>query len=193
MKDQLVTHMVTDGQNGLSRSPNVTTRKRSGRPQLDADQKPDPTTVDLSGRWCSRCKRMLTIESFSRNERGKDGRAYYCKRCMRGYLDERRDDQRNYSRAYNRRLRQEALDRYGRWCRCCGEAHEEFLAIDHVEGNGNNHRRQIGSTGGMNMYLWLKRNGYPAGFRTLCHNCNLAIGFYGYCPHRGGVLPKPTS
>jgi hypothetical protein len=33
------------------------------------------------------------------------------------------------------------------------------------------------------LYLWLKRNNYPTGFRVLCHNCNLAIGFYGYCPH----------
>jgi hypothetical protein len=21
------------------------------------------------------------------------------------------------------------------------------------------------------------------GYRVLCHNCNLARGFYGYCPH----------
>jgi hypothetical protein len=33
------------------------------------------------------------------------------------------------------------------------------------------------------MYTWLRNQGYPNGFRTLCHNCNLARGFYGYCPH----------
>jgi hypothetical protein len=32
--------------------------------------------------------------------------------------------------------------------------------------------------------FWLKRNGYPKGFRVLCHNCNSARGLYGYCPHK---------
>lgn len=31
---------------------------------------------------------------------------------------------------------------------------------------------------------WLKTNGYPDGFQTLCHNCNMAKGFYGICPHK---------
>jgi hypothetical protein len=26
-------------------------------------------------------------------------------------------------------------------------------------------------------------NGFPSGFRTLCHNCNMAKGLYGTCPH----------
>jgi len=33
------------------------------------------------------------------------------------------------------------------------------------------------------MYVWLKRNYFPTGFQLLCHNCNLAKGFYGKCPH----------
>lgn len=36
---------------------------------------------------------------------------------------------------------------------------------------------------GIDMAQWCRRNGYPKGFRVLCHNCNMAIGFYGYCPH----------
>jgi len=37
---------------------------------------------------------------------------------------------------------------------------------------------------GRSFYLWLKRHGYPADeFRVLCHNCNAARGYYGYCPH----------
>jgi len=31
--------------------------------------------------------------------------------------------------------------------------------------------------------------GYPTGFRVLCHNCNQAIGLYGYCPHK---TPRTT-
>jgi hypothetical protein len=31
---------------------------------------------------------------------------------------------------------------------------------------------------------WLRKNGFPKGFRVLCHNCNFAHGHYGYCPHK---------
>jgi hypothetical protein len=66
-------------------------------------------------------------------------------------------------------------------CACCGEHRTEFLAIDHINGGGAKHRRQLKNTG--TIYQWLKRNNYPEGFRILCHNCNMALGHYGYCPH----------
>lgn len=70
-------------------------------------------------------------------------------------------------------------------CACCNESHVEFLAIDHVDGGGNEHRRRIGSNGGASFYAWLIRRGLPDGFRVLCHNCNMAWGLLGYCPHKG--------
>ena len=33
------------------------------------------------------------------------------------------------------------------------------------------------------LYKILRARGFPLGYRVLCHNCNLARGFYGYCPH----------
>jgi hypothetical protein len=30
----------------------------------------------------------------------------------------------------------------------------------------------------------LAKHGYPDTFQLLCHNCNLARGFYGTCPHQ---------
>ncbi len=57
------------------------------------------------------------------------------------------------------------------------------LGADHdVNGGGTQHRNASGSRGSR-LYLWLEKNGYPEGFRVLCHNCNMALGFYGYCPH----------
>lgn len=85
-----------------------------------------------------------------------------------------------YAKRTNAGLRTEVLDHYGRACECCGDAHEEFLCIDHVNGGGNEHRRRIGPS---NFYRWLKRNGWPIGFRVLCHNCNMSLGLRGYCPH----------
>ena len=89
-------------------------------------------------------------------------------------------------RKYQMKLRLEVLTTYGGnppQCACCGESYIEFLAIDHIGGGGNKHRKQIGQGWGR-LYLWLKRQGYPPGYRVLCHNCNMSLAFYGYCPHQ---------
>lgn len=69
-------------------------------------------------------------------------------------------------------------------CECCGELRTLFLAIDHIKGNGNAHRRETGLSGGHHFYSWLINQNFPAGFRILCHNCNMAIGIWGQCPHK---------
>ena len=89
------------------------------------------------------------------------------------------------ARERHRRIRKETLLIYGAKCECCGETRIEFLAFDHINGNGNEHRRSIGKHFSSNMARWLRKNNYPKGIvRILCHNCNLAKGFYGYCPHK---------
>ena len=83
-----------------------------------------------------------------------------------------------------RRARLMALQHYGKShapaCACCGEQRLAFLAIDHIGGGGAKHRQKIGRK---SITGWLKTNGFPPGFRVLCHNCNQAIGAYGVCPH----------
>lgn len=81
------------------------------------------------------------------------------------------------------KLRDNVFAHYGGYCcACCGETTPEFLSIDHVNGRGNQHRRQVGSGG--TFYNWLRRNNFPPGFRVLCFNCNCAMGFFGQCPHQ---------
>ena len=85
---------------------------------------------------------------------------------------------------YNQRRRRkiEAIAAYGGKCACCGESELQFLCIDHINGGGNKHRATI-KGGSLNFYRWLKRNGYPYGFRVLCWNCNASYGLFGNCPH----------
>lgn len=64
-------------------------------------------------------------------------------------------------------------------CACCDESTYEFLCIDHIDGNGNEHRKEIGCR----LDEWIIRNNFPEGFQVLCHNCNMAKGAYGICPH----------
>lgn len=69
-------------------------------------------------------------------------------------------------------------------CACCGESHFEFLVIDHIAGGGTKHRKKANLMSASTFYTWLKENNFPKGFRVLCHNCNMARGLYGYCPHQ---------
>ena len=105
----------------------------------------------------------------------RDRRAY-----SRRYYLEHRERVLGHKNAYRHKIRRETLAAYGNKCQCCGETRNEFLAIDHINGDGAAHRREIGRG---NLLPWLRRKGYPAGFQVLCHNCNGAKGFYGACPH----------
>lgn len=102
------------------------------------------------------------------------------KSCRECRLDVAR---RSAQRRHERR-RQAALDAYGRECACCGESTEVFLCIDHVNDDGNAHRREIG-VGGSSLYRWLEQQDYPEGFQVLCCNCNYAKSVGG-CPHLEG-------
>lgn len=89
-------------------------------------------------------------------------------------------------RLATRRLRYNALYHYSNGdvkCACCGERHIEFLTIDHINGGGTKHRKEIGKNGS-SLYQWLKNNNYPEGFRVLCFNCNCSYGMLKYCPHK---------
>jgi hypothetical protein len=93
---------------------------------------------------------------------------------------------RDIERRSRLKLKRQVFDHYGGVCQCCGEDVLEFLCIDHIEGGGTAMRREGVHRGGRHFYEWLKRNGFPDGYQVLCHNCNSAIGFYGYCPHQEG-------
>lgn len=86
------------------------------------------------------------------------------------------------SRRQQESLRIRILSNYGNCCSCCGDKQAEFLAIDHINGGGNKHRKSLKVTG-YGFYRWLKKNNFPKEFRILCHNCNFSLGHYGYCPH----------
>ena len=138
---------------------------------------------------CTRCRNALPRDAFHAAKKSSDGLQSTCKACNLARLNADNADKRaqgilTHSQRTRRRLRLEVLRAYGGdtpTCDCCNEGRLEFLAIDHVEGGGRTHLKDIGQSG---LYTWLKRHGFPKGFRVLCHNCNQAIGLYGYCPHK---------
>ena len=86
-------------------------------------------------------------------------------------------------KAERRESKQIVMTAYGPACACCGECAFEFLTLDHIAGDGAEHRRSAGFRQSLQFYKWLIANGFPPGYRVLCFNCNSARGFYGYCPH----------
>jgi hypothetical protein len=70
-------------------------------------------------------------------------------------------------------------------CSLCG--YDPFLVLDHKDGGGSAHRKEIQQRGN-SMVGWIIANDFPDLFRVLCWNCNQALGFYGYCPHHATVV-----
>jgi len=85
------------------------------------------------------------------------------------------------ARRNNKRYRDLCIEHYGGKCACCGESTYEFLAIDHVNNDGAEDRKRLG--GSIKIYKHIVDHDYPPEYQILCHNCNCAKGFYGYCPH----------
>jgi len=86
-----------------------------------------------------------------------------------------------YGKTYRDKNKELVFEHYGKKCACCGESNIKFLTIDHINGGGTKHRKNIK----IKMYSWLKKNNFPEGFQTLCFNCNW--GKYhnnGVCPHK---------
>ena len=92
-------------------------------------------------------------------------------------------------KACNGRLWQEVLAAYGPVCACCGETEVGFLTMDHINGGGRAHRRQIGNTP-VALHRWLRNHGFPKdNFQILCYNCNGSKARIGHCPHADEPVP----
>jgi len=121
---------------------------------------------------------------ISVNERSK---IYYNKdkekklKKMRERHDKNREGDLLRNMGYKRRLKLKIIEEYGGKCVCCGENRFEFLTIDHINGDGKQHRKELGAN---MLYNWLKKNNFPKdNFQLLCMNCNFAKGHFGKCPH----------
>ena len=87
-------------------------------------------------------------------------------------------------------LRLRVMKNYGGKCECCGESQYDQLNIDHIKGRAD----EIGKVGASLTYDAIREyeeSGYPnSRYRLLCWNCNMARGFYGYCPHDERVVER---
>lgn len=90
---------------------------------------------------------------------------------------------RGKARADHHRTKVRALAGYGGVCVCCGETDMRFLTLDHINGGGLKHRKEVGHK----MHRWVVRKGFPLDFQVLCYNCNCGRAINGgVCPHQDG-------
>jgi hypothetical protein len=154
-----------------------------------------------TGKCCTKCGERKPLSEFS-PQRG--GRRAGCKACQREYQrkarkadperyrEMKRKAQRRYAAAHPEyvqhqkeqyiQLREAVFDHYGRVCTCCGAASD--LSIDHPDGDGSAHRIALfgqRNAAGTRMYLWLVRQGFPAGYQVLCMPCNRSKGDGAVC------------
>jgi len=108
---------------------------------------------------------------------------------MRQWRQKNKEKISKINKRYMFKLRKKIIYFYSKGqncCQCigCTEDNFEFLAIDHINNNGAEHRRKIGN--GTIFYRWLINNNFPDGFTVLCHSCNMARSFprnNSICPH----------
>lgn len=109
------------------------------------------------------------------NSNGK----YFVKKCWKHKRDV--DVVRKLNVDRYKRTKSLVFTHYGNKCKCCGEQEPIFLTIDHINNDGNKHRKVIGRK----LYAWIVKNNFPDTFQILCFNCNTGRHFNGgICPHQ---------
>ena len=129
---------------------------------------------------CARCTLNKSIEDdFHKNARTKDGLQVYCKTC-RGEIahdrfadnDEAHARNNELQKQYNAERKRKCIEYYSggtMHCAMCDWTDIRALTIDHMDGSGAKHRRDLKHEG-RHIYGWLIKHGFPKGFQVLCMN-----------------------
>ena len=171
---------------GAGSAPTGSSVARQNRPSVTYPRtclhchltKPESEWYKHSGRtyvhpWCRAC-RLEAQHKYQSANREKINASQKRRRQLNPILYKSFD-----SKKYLR-VKEEFFTHYGARCTCCGETHREFLTIEHVNGDGKEHRKRIKRTG---VIFDLKRLGWPDWITVLCWNCNAARRFGRKCPH----------
>jgi hypothetical protein len=148
-----------------------------------------PCKAEGMREWASRSQDLIKANRRAYHEQNRDKVIQRVNDWVAANPGKRRQN----ALSYYYRLQDQAIMAYGGYkCACCGEEEPLFLSIDHVNNDGAQHRKELGSLGGHKLYKWLKEGGYPGGFQVLCMNCNHGRHRNnGVCPHHEGAPTRP--
>jgi hypothetical protein len=114
------------------------------------------------------------ILEYQKRERAKNPEKHRERR--RQWYIRNRDTRREWLKENRKNRKLEVITHYGgkcQWPNGCDVRDPDMLTIDHINGNGANHRREFKKIGQPRIDAWLIKNNYPAGFRVLCFNHNI--------------------
>ncbi len=137
---------------------------------------------------CGKCQLFRPPHEFVLQKTSHDGLGAHCRSCRVKYQlnDPKSGD---WPADAKERLRLEFVMAYGGECHCCGEQRLEFLTVEHLDGSGAEHRREVGT--GAAMLRDLRRRKWPQdNIAVACFNCNMGRErtFMKICPHQGGKM-----
>src|SRR5208337_4403964 len=116
------------------------------------------------------------LRSKARRSRYASAYSSECKQCARARIASHYAQNRTAilerdciaAKKRRKRIKDAVFGAYGGWrCACCGETERLFLSLDHTENDGAAFRRKVfgnRSAAGYPTYMWLYKNGFPAGF-----------------------------
>lgn len=137
---------------------------------------------------CSKCRRWILLEDFSKEKMTTTGYRSYCKVCQskmaQKWLKKNRERSNKNSEAFyqvnklkiktlNQELRKKVLSHYGGVpprCKKCNYDIYQALDLDHVNDDGRKERRIF--RGSLVFYKYIIKNNYPQKYQVLCKNCN---------------------
>ena len=124
-------------------------------------------------KYCYKCQQELDEKCFSKHNGRPDGLQKECKVCQG-----KRKIPKEYLTAYRIKTKRLVFEHYSKCneikCASCGFTDIRALSLDHIDGNGAAHRKEIcknSHCGSATLYTWLVANNFPEGFQILCMNC----------------------
>lgn len=146
----------------------------------------------VDGTVCDRCKDYMTDwRAANKDKKRIHDRTYEAKHRERVNARFRARSKSEHGRALRKaalrrwkvKIRTEMVAAYGGCCECCGETELRFLTLEHKNGGGSKHRKELGGQGAV--MVQLRRLGWPkTDYTVLCFNCNLVTKDGLPCPHK---------
>uniref|UniRef100_A0A6M3LCR8 Putative HNH endonuclease n=1 Tax=viral metagenome TaxID=1070528 RepID=A0A6M3LCR8_9ZZZZ len=144
--------------------------------------------VGVNFKSCSKCGKEKPTTDFCKDSYKNDGLASWCRECQSSkakiWYANNRDVLLSKFRLTQpderKELKKRVLTYYGGGIMCCVKCQENdlrCLTLDHINGQGNAHRRLLNIKDSKQMYRWLEKNNYPEGYQTLCMNCQFKKEF----------------
>lgn len=136
---------------------------------------------DNKGRWKEGYKPKWTLEyekKWKKDYRQKNKNKIYAQVSRWKKANSERVKELNKNE--RDRLKVSVLSYYGlngkACCVLCKFNNIDALCLDHINNNGSEERKlnfNKRTVAGGQFYRWIKKNKFPAGYQTLCYNCNM--------------------